>query len=128
MSESFRIDNVGIAVKDLEASLSFYRDLGFEVDEAYADSAVVSRESARLYLFRSNGSENAATRPLDMNSTDPGIDHISFCVGNLTEIIQCLSKTGIPIESGPVKQPWGATTVTVLDPTGVRLWFLDRAS
>lgn len=128
MSEEFGIDNIGIAVNDLDSSLGFYESLGFEEDQRDQTSAVVRRGSARLYLFKSNDSINLAKRPLKMNDTDAGIDHISFRISNLTDLIKRLLDVKIEIESGPIKQPWGPTTITVLDPSGVRLWFLHYSS
>lgn len=119
------IDNVGIAVTALEASIEFYRRLGFEKVNGDENSALVQQGRVKLFLFQSNGSNRAAERPLAMDDSEAGIDHISFGVSDIDEVVKSLSDVGIAVESGPISQSWGPRTITVLDPSGVRLWFLD---
>lgn len=118
------IDNIGIAVKDLPASISFYEKLGFRV--AYRDdtpAAMMELGSVRLYLFQT-ASSASLPREINLVNNPPGIDHLSFNVPDVDEFYGQL-KEAVAFENEPADQSWGARAVSVLDPDGNRLYFLS---
>jgi catechol 2,3-dioxygenase-like lactoylglutathione lyase family enzyme len=117
-------DNIGIAVTDLTAARLFYERLGFAAEYGDDRSTSVTCGSARLYLFTGASGVPRPQRGLDMVESPPGIDHISFAVSDVDAAAGALQSCGISLESGPINQPWGRRTITVLDSDGNRLWFL----
>lgn len=73
------IDNVGVAVSDLDASLGFYQALGFELEYQDGFSAMVKAGTAHLYLFATD-SDTSLSRSFDLEGNPRGIDHISLLV------------------------------------------------
>ncbi len=58
-----RIDNVGLAVRDLQAAEAFYTRLGFRVESRdETPGALLVAGDARLYLFQTNRPEGGARR------------------------------------------------------------------
>lgn len=124
MLNEISFDNIGIAVTDLDRTADFYRTIGFGVTVRDGQSATAEAGSARLFIFRARSAGVFPKRPLGMDDSDPGIDHISFAVPDVDQVAATLGAAGVEIESGPIDQPWGRRTITVLDPDGIRLWFL----
>src|SRR5665213_193487 len=118
-----KIDNIGVAVTDLEVSMEYYKKLGFTFDPPTAYSAVARIGDIALYVFATT-SRKVQTRRLDMEGNNPGLDHISFWVGDVDVAAAKLGEAGVVIESGPEDQTWGRRTLTMLDPDGTRIWFL----
>lgn len=119
------IDNIGIAVKDLAASVSFYEKLGFQV--SYRDdtpAAMMQLGSIQLYLFQTTSDMSALQRKADLVHNPPGFDHLSFSVSDVDVFYQQLKEV-IPFETAPADQDWGARAASVLDPDGNRLYFLS---
>ncbi len=122
-----RIDNVAVAVTDLERALAFYRALGFEVEdrEAETPSATVAVGGARLWLFQTRSRATAA-RDLSLTGNPPGFDHVSLWVGDVDAAVERLKAAGLSLESEPADQPWGARATSLLDPDGNRIYLLGR--
>ena len=119
------IDNIGIAVKNLAASISFYEKIGFHV--AYRDetpAAMMQLGDIYLYLFQTTSQTAATRREPDLVHNPPGIDHLSFKVQDVDVFYEQLKDT-IRFEDQPADQPWGARAVSALDPDGNRLYFLS---
>lgn len=118
------IDNVGIAVRDLEASLRFYHALGFEKEWQDERSALVCADGARLYLFRTS---NPATlqRNFDHFGNPVGIDHLSLAVEDVDAAYNALEAQGIKFERPPQDYDWGRAAC-LYDPDGNCIWLLQR--
>ncbi len=119
------INNIGIAVRDLARSISFYEKLGFQVqsrDETPAASMQIGQ--VRLYLFKTSSQDGIVPRDLDLVNNPPGIDHISFDVPDVDQFYEQL-KGELNFEDEPADQSWGARAVSLLDPDGNRLYFLS---
>lgn len=119
------VNNIGLAVRDLEASLEFYQILGFEIvhrDETPA--ATIRAGSAVLYVFQTTEKTEPVSRDLELVHNPPGIDHISFDVSDVDELYARLNGK-ISFEGPPENQPWGYRATSALDPDGNRVYFLS---
>lgn len=110
------IDYVVLYVRDLEASIAFYRDvIGLPLklqDSGYAEFAVRGTkfglyQRARLpgLIGRQAGSGAPAGEVL-------------FLVDDVDAEAERLRGQGVEILAGPVDRPWGHRTLHVLDPDG----------
>ncbi len=121
-----RIDNVGIAVTDLERSLTFYRRLGFEVEERWQTppSASLAAGAARLWVFETAARETVERTP-EMVGNPPGLDHLSLWVGDVDAAFDRL-RGKLHFETEPADQIWGARAASLLDPDGIRIFLLGE--
>ena len=94
------LDHVGIAVRDLEAALAFYRDaLGLEVEgsEEVASQRVrahfVRTGRAKLELLESTGSESTIARYVEKRG--PGLHHITLRVDDIAAALAQLKARGV---------------------------------
>ena len=119
-----RVDNVGICVRDLRRSVAFYGDLGFETLSENDRGVTVARGEAKLFLFESRVGGVASARELGLFGNPPGIDHVSFLVGDVDALHDELVARGIETAGPPSDQDWGARAFGLLDPDGNNLYFL----
>ena len=94
------LDHVGIAVRDLEAALAFYRDaLGLEVEgsEEVASQRVrahfVRTGRANLELLEATGSESTIARYVEKRG--PGLHHITLRVDDIAAALAQLKARGV---------------------------------
>ena len=94
------LDHVGIAVRDLEAALAFYRDaLGLEVDgsEEVASQRVrahfVRAGRASLELLEATGPESTIARYVEKRG--PGLHHITLRVDDIAAALEQLKARGV---------------------------------
>jgi catechol 2,3-dioxygenase-like lactoylglutathione lyase family enzyme len=119
------IDNVGIAVGSLEASLWFYGALGFELVYQDEFSAMVKAGTAQLYLFATD-SDASLSRSFDLEGNPRGIDHISLLVENVDTLCNELEAQGVSLARPPQDYDWGARAACLYDPDGNCIWLLQR--
>ena len=93
------LDHIGIAVKDLETTLTFYRDaLGLEIEtpEEVPSQQVrayfIPVGQARLELLESTGPGSSVAKYLEQRG--PGIHHITLRVDDLQEALAQLKAHG----------------------------------
>jgi catechol 2,3-dioxygenase-like lactoylglutathione lyase family enzyme len=122
-----RIDNVGVAVADLERALRFYGRLGFAVEEREDEtpSATLSAGQARLWVFQT-GRRSADRRDAGFAGNPTGFDHLSLWVGDVDAACARVAGSGIELESAPADQDWGYRAASLLDPDGNRLFLLGE--
>ncbi|HEY3210925.1 MAG TPA: VOC family protein [Actinomycetota bacterium] len=111
-----KVDYVILYVRDLERSISYYRDvigLPFKFSESgYAEFATDGTkfalfERARLpQLIGREGTEGEATM------------EVAFLVEDVDREANRLRQAGVTGLSGPVDRPWGQRTFHLLDPDG----------
>src|SRR5712691_21867 len=93
------IDNVGVAVTDLNRSIAFYEKLGFAKGQDYeADVKGCSMTcgSAVLFLFQTKQAKpQAVKRESSLAQNPPGLDHISFLVEDVNAMYGELKAKGI---------------------------------
>ncbi len=100
-----------LQVKNLPASLRFYRDLlGFRQDYSFPDY-----EPAFIHLKTEGGTVGLtkATEPVLAASTS-----IWISCDDVDAAISELRDAGVTIKSEPVDQPWGQRVASVADPDG----------
>ena len=125
-----RIDNVGIAVRDLAAAEAFYTRLGFRVESRDDFPGVLmTAGEARLYLFQANRSQTnqpdgGVRRSPELVGNPPGIDHISLWVGDVDEAYRRLKAEGVTFAMEPADQDWGTRACSLYDPDGNVIFLL----
>lgn len=120
------VNNIGIAVRNLEPMLDFYRRLGFSAQQQDENQAFLEAGTARLYLFKA-GAGSLAKRSLELFGNPPGFDHLSFDVADLESAYRELSQAGLEFESAPTNPGWGYLMASLLDPDGNRIYLLGPA-
>jgi catechol 2,3-dioxygenase-like lactoylglutathione lyase family enzyme len=121
-----RVDNVGVAVSDLESSLRFYSALGFEVESRDETPAATLRAGeARLWVFQTTGGPGPA-RDAGLTANRTGFDHVSFWVGDVDAAAERARAAGLALESEPADQEWGYRATSLLDPDGNRIFLLGE--
>lgn len=120
-----RIDNVGVAVTDLERAVAFYRGLGLEVEARdETPAATMSAGEAKLWVFQTSAHERDPERAPDLVGNRPGFDHLSFWVGDVDAAADAARAEGLELESEPANQEWGYRAASLLDPDGNRVFLL----
>jgi catechol 2,3-dioxygenase-like lactoylglutathione lyase family enzyme len=125
--------HTGIAVRDMDASLAFYRDvLGLTLVSdrvsAVAGEAVgapgasaricvlaVPDSTAQLELLEYRG---ARTHPVAPQPVDPGAAHASFWVSDIAALYARLQAHGVRTLSAPRAQTSGRLKLYACDPDG----------
>ena len=119
------IDNIGICTTDLARSVQFYQRLGFELLGQNDRGATLALGPAKLFLFPArSGDDRPVGRDLGLSGNPPGIDHISFLVGDVDALHHRLTAEGIDTGPTPADQDWGARAFGLTDPDGNNLYFL----
>jgi catechol 2,3-dioxygenase-like lactoylglutathione lyase family enzyme len=119
-----RVDNVGVAVRELELSLRFYTALGFEIESRdETPAATLKAGEARLWVFQTTAGRGPQ-RTLDLTTNPTGNDHVSFWVGDVDSAAEQARDAGLVLESEPADQEWGYRATSLLDPDGNRIFLL----
>ena len=108
-----------IATTDIEAADAFYRGvLGLDV--------VMDHGWIRTY-----GSQSKMTVQISFASqggSDTPVPDLSIEVDDLAEALRRVGDVGIPVEYGPVSEPWGVRRFYVRDPLGKLVNILQHES
>ena len=121
-----RAVTLSLTVKDLDASLKFYRDVaGFMVDEFWEREGKVTGASLKggeveLWIAQDDGKK--------------GWDRVKgeglSCTFTTTQDVDRLAadmvSRGAKLESPPTDMPWGARMFRVNDPDGFKLAFMQE--
>jgi catechol 2,3-dioxygenase-like lactoylglutathione lyase family enzyme len=115
------IDHIEIIVKDVDATVAWYRSLGLELvrrtDHHGASAELRLPSGTVIELHQVEKEENI------------GINHIAFRVEDGEAAAGRLEELGIPIEAGPKYfEPTGRTLVNFRDPAGWRLQLVSHDS
>ena len=130
------IHHAGLGVRDMEASLHFYRDLlelevsaEVEVEGPLVDNITGLKnaktkivhlkcgENQELELFRYD-SPATSTFPKDYRQCDGGIIHVALVVDNLMELYEKMKGQGVRFNSEPYDLG-GGLIVYMRDPDGI---------
>jgi methylmalonyl-CoA epimerase len=103
----FTIDHLGIAVKSLAVSKSFYEKLGLSISE----EEVVDSEQVRLVMVPLGDSRLELLEPTSENSPvakfiskrGEGLHHVSLRVPDLTAVVEKLKRDGVRLVSNEIK-------------------------
>jgi len=107
-----RLHHVGVVVRDLQASLDWYRNnLGFEHQYSFtlpgAQAAMLVRGEARLEIFQVNGAAPMANEREEIETFLKlgGVNHFALNVDELEETVAALSAKGVEIVIPPSNVP-----------------------
>jgi methylmalonyl-CoA epimerase len=103
----FTIDHLGIAVKSLAVSKSFYEKLGLNI----SDEEVVDSEQVRLVMVPLGDSRLELLEPTSENSPvakfiskrGEGLHHVSLRVPDLAAVVEKLKRDGVRLVSNEIK-------------------------
>lgn len=97
-----KMDHIGIAVRDLDEALKFYRDvLGLqlthieEVKEQKVKIAFLPAKDVNLELVQSTDPEGAISKFIEKKGE--GIQHIAFKVGDIEQALKYLREKGVEL-------------------------------
>ena len=118
------LTHVGIAVRDLDEALRFYRDaLGLEVSlpETVSSQQVrthmVSAGEAELEFLEATEDDSPVGRFLV--SRGPGLHHITFRVDNLNDTLEQLRVRGVRLIDEAPRQGQDGSLVAFIHPSSV---------
>jgi catechol 2,3-dioxygenase-like lactoylglutathione lyase family enzyme len=110
-----RLHHVGIVVRDLEASVAWYRrHLGFEHQYDYAfpgaQATIVVRGDARLEFFQVEGAApmTSERQAFEASLRLGGINHLALEVDDLDAAVAALEAKGVEIAIPPSDVPNGS--------------------
>ncbi|MFN8037149.1 MAG: VOC family virulence protein [Acidimicrobiia bacterium] len=125
------IDHVSLPMRDTDAMVSFYRALGFEVDEQ--EPVVCVRTGAQMINFHRPEVWQREAFTLRAPAAVPPCGDLCFAWEGTVDALRArLVEVGVPIEEGPVERVGGRRTtgssVYVRDPDGNLLEFIVYGS
>ena len=119
-----RVDHVGIAVRDLEASIAFYkRTFGVEVahretvEDQGVEEALFKVGESYIQLLRPLGPETPVGKFLDKRGE--GVHHVGYGVRDLKATLEHLKAEGVPLIDEEPRPGSRGTTVAFVHPKGV---------
>jgi methylmalonyl-CoA/ethylmalonyl-CoA epimerase len=128
------IDHIGIAVKDIESALSFYRDaLGLKleeievVEEQKVKVAFLPISEGEFELLETTEEDGPIAKFIEKNGE--GIQHIALRVENLEESLAELKSKGVRLIDEKPRKGAGGAKIAFLHPKstgGVLLELCER--
>lgn len=119
---------IGLYVKDVEASLSFYRTLGFEIEDNDGGVATVKCGSTRILLIAQETSKEQHESFQEDAFGEPkgtGV-YIYTEVGDIDDYYDQLKQSGIKPSTEPKDWPWGQREFVLRDPDTYKLVFYQK--
>jgi catechol 2,3-dioxygenase-like lactoylglutathione lyase family enzyme len=120
------IDNVGLAVTDVDRTARFYETLGWQVLDSSPRGATLGAGASKLFVFKAVEGD-AVARESNPFANPPGIDHVSMLVDDVDETYERLRRDGIEFTQPPDDTDWGARLAALHDPDGNSLFLLEWA-
>jgi catechol 2,3-dioxygenase-like lactoylglutathione lyase family enzyme len=123
-----RLDNVGVAVRDIRRAMDFYTQvLGLE-GTAGASDGYVSLGNASLYLFQTQAAGSSPVgRSVDLYNDPVGIDHLALEVDDIEQAAEELMARGVVFPGPVVGEPGEFRYRGFSDPDGNMLYIVQRA-
>jgi len=116
------LDHIGIAVRDLETALTFYRDvLGLEVGavEEVPSQRVKAQflpvGEAALELLEATSSDSPIARFIDRRG--PGVHHITLKVDDIGQALEHLRARGVRLVDDTPRPGAGGSLVAFIHPS-----------
>ncbi len=121
--ESFRARSmsVSLTVKDLETSLTWYRDVvGFTVDQRYERegklmSVALKAGSVRILINQDDGAKGFD------RAKGEGFSLLFGTAQDVDRIADSIKERGGTLATEPADMPWGTRAFRLVDPDGFRL-------
>ncbi|HKD42285.1 MAG TPA: methylmalonyl-CoA epimerase [Myxococcaceae bacterium] len=124
-SKAKGLDHVAIAVKDLDASIAFYRDvLGLELHDIEevpgqkVKTAIFGRGMGRIELICPTSADTGVARFLDKRGE--GLHHVCIEVEDIEAAMAELRKKGAPLIDEVPQPGAGGARVAFVHPKGAR--------
>ncbi len=118
-----RIDHIGVAVEDIEASIALYRD-AFKMTVAHRE--IVEEQGVEAVLLDVGENHVELLAPLGENTPvgkflakkGPGLHHVAYQVSDIEETLAALIKAGQPLIDETPRVGIRGALVAFLDPKG----------
>ena len=119
------LDHIGIAVRDLDEALAFYRDaLGLDVGELedvpsqHVRARFLPVGEAALELLQATSAESAVARSIERRG--PGIHHITLRVDDLAAALAGLRDRGVRLVDEQPRPGAGGSLVAFIHPSAAQ--------
>ncbi|MDO4799515.1 MAG: methylmalonyl-CoA epimerase [Bacillota bacterium] len=119
--KALKVDHIGIAVKSLDESIGFYRDiLGLEVhgtevvEEQKVKVAFLPVGDTEVELLESTSEDGPIARFIEKNGE--GIQHIAFRVENIEEAIEYMLSKGMKMIDEQPRYGAGGARIAFVHP------------
>ena len=125
-----RLDNVGVAVRDLRRAYEFYVGvLGMEAPPLAEDAGGFSASIAdvALFVFATEG-DGEPGRSTDYTHNPPGLDHLAFEVEDYDDAQRELEARGVEFAHDSVGEPGGFQYRGFQDPDGNMVYVITHGS
>jgi methylmalonyl-CoA/ethylmalonyl-CoA epimerase len=119
---------IGLYVKDIEASVSFYKELGFEVVSNDGSVAEVRLKEMRIqFIAQETARDQDESFQKDAFGEPKGTGiYLNVEVDNIDDYYRQLESLGIQPATQPRDWPWGQREFVVRDPDRYKLVFYQR--
>ncbi|MFX1521512.1 MAG: methylmalonyl-CoA epimerase, partial [Promethearchaeota archaeon] len=121
---TYKIDHIGIAVKDLKETMKLYEDLGLNVkttetvEEQMVNIAFIPCGEANLELLESTDPDGPIAKFIEKRGE--GIHHISIRVTNLEALLNKLKEKGIKLIDEAPRKGAHTSKIAFIHPKAMR--------
>ena len=112
MTETIHFDGISLPVSNVDRSVAFYQQFGFEIQVQHDNFALLRLGEGTIGLLRMDVSR--------WPSASRGAIHIELSTDNLDALFEQLKAQGVYFASPPHDRPWERQMFTS-DPDGYRL-------
>ena len=120
--------STSLTVKDLEASLAWYRDVvGFTVDQQHEREGVVRAVSFSAGAVQLLINQDDGAKGMDRVKGE-GFSLMFTTSQDIDAIARGITERGGTLDSEPADMPWGARVFRLRDPDGFRLVITSERS
>ncbi len=120
--------STSLTVKDIQASLAWYRDvMGFTVDQQHEREGVVRGVSFSAGAVRLLINQDDGAKGMDRVKGE-GFSLMFTTSQDIDAIARGITERGGTLDSEPADMPWGARVFRLRDPDGFRLVITSERS
>jgi methylmalonyl-CoA epimerase len=119
------LDHIGIAVRDLDKAIEFYRDaLGLEIGELedvpsqQIRARFVPVGDASLELLEATGEQSAIARSIERRG--PGLHHVTLRVDDIVAALAQLKTRGVRLVDEVPREGAGGSLVAFIHPSAAQ--------
>ncbi len=119
------LDHIGIAVRDLDEALAFYRDaLGLEIGDAedvpsqHVRARFLPVGEAALELLEATSEQSAIARSIDRRG--PGLHHVTLRVDDIAAALAQLKARGVRLVDETPREGAGGSLVAFIHPSAAQ--------